>query len=62
MKALFGSYLISDQYGTSKDEFIGIFDDEDLLQKAKTAYEEKHSNTLCRTEITEIEINHARLL
>lgn len=61
MKALFGSYLISDQYGTSKEEFIGVFDDENALQKAKSAYELKHSSALCRTAITEIEINKARM-
>lgn len=57
MKILMGWYLISDQYGTSKDDVIGVFDDDDLMKHHAEMYERKHSNTLCGTKSVDVVIN-----
>lgn len=36
--------VVSDQYGTTKDIFIGVFDQQLPLEKARKSFEKKYRN------------------
>lgn len=57
MIVLLASVEVSDQYGTSESFVVGVFDDPMALERAKTAFDQRHPDRRVAFHEVAVELN-----